>query len=123
MSVDISTRLAQFREHFGFSSQAKFAKYLGIPQTSYNGIERGISPLNQPLMTTLAYKFGPGAVYWLLTGEGAIDDPISDHPGSLLDKLKLLPPSEIVEISHTLLDLLASLPPLDTSDRRLQNTV
>lgn len=64
-------------------SQAEFAKKIGIAQTSYSQIERGVNPVQDRYILLVCNQFGVNE-HWLRTGDG---DMWQEDEESHLDRL------------------------------------
>lgn len=80
--IDVRDRLFQVRQENGLS-QADFAKKIGIAQTSYSQIERGVNPVQDRYILLVCNQFGVNET-WLRTGEG---DMWQDDDAALLNRL------------------------------------
>ena len=85
-------RLKQVRKTLGYT-QTEFAKYLGITQTSYCMIEKGIRPLSNKYIRLICMTFNVSEQY-LVNGQGEMFTS-SPHEEELLDLFsRLLPDTQ-----------------------------
>jgi transcriptional regulator with XRE-family HTH domain len=105
MVNDVTERLISLREKLKVR-QGVFAKTIGVPQSTYSSIERGVSPLHDRHIKLICLTFGVSE-QWLRTGEGGMFvDKAQQTIKELLDIFDRLSPASrkmILDLARTML--------------------
>jgi transcriptional regulator with XRE-family HTH domain len=89
MENEVTRRLVELRGFLRLK-QRKFARDLGIPQTTYSAIENGKNPLQERHIRLICLTFNVNET-WLCTGEGAMFEEVAGWPEILSIFQKLSP--------------------------------
>jgi transcriptional regulator with XRE-family HTH domain len=110
MVNDVTERLITLREKLKVR-QGVFAKTIGVPQSTYSSIERGVRPLHNRHIKLICLTFNVNET-WLRTGEGEIftvEDPDTEEFLKVYRALPLSLRKMFLEYGHFLLEKQALL--------------